>query len=169
MMKKIVIFVVLVWSIPVFSSGAFVTMGIGPDIVVKEAPNAYNSARFRMNMEIGSRHFAFLIQPSFGNSVSAVFVGGRFMYPIAIGDAPLFFVPDFGAGLDLGFDSSTMGIAMDTKLGVRVFYEFYDGMAVVLRPVGISVRFFNIWMGDRSNQTDVSVNYEIQLGFTYFF
>ena len=61
-----------------------------------------------------------------------------------------------------------MGIAMDSKLGVRVFYEFYEGMALVVRPVGLDLRFFNIWMGDRPNQTSVSVNYEIQLGFTYF-
>lgn len=169
MMKKIIIFVVLTLSFSVFSDGAFVTMSLGPDIPVKEATNAYNSARFRMNMELGSRNFTFLIQPSFGNSVSAVFVGGRFMYPIPIGDAPLFFVPDFGAGVDLGFDGDTMGVAMDTKLGIRIFYEFYESMALVIRPVGLNIRFFNIWMGDRANQTSVSINYELQFGFTYFF
>ena len=99
-MKKLLLFVGILLSGSIFAEGAFLTMSLGPDLVVQKAENGFQSARFRLNTEIGSKNFAFLIQPSFGSNVSAVFVGARFMYPIPMGDAPLFVVPDFGTGVD---------------------------------------------------------------------
>ncbi|MEI6079661.1 MAG: hypothetical protein WCQ53_03370 [bacterium] len=168
-MRKILIILVLMLSGSLFAQDTFFNFGIGPDFMVKSAPSGYNSARFRMELELGERYFGFVVQPAFGNDATSVFFGPRLMLPFQVGSHPIFIIPDFTPGVDFGFGNDTVGLALDFKFGLRLFYEFAQGMAISFRPFGMSLRPFNVWFGNTPNQTQISVTYEMSFGFAYFF
>ncbi len=168
-MRKYIIVIILIFSGSMFAQDTFFNFSVGPDIVVKKSPSGYDSARFRMEAELGERYFGFVIQPAFGNDAFSLFFGPRFMLPFQIGSHPFFIIPDFTPGFDFGFANTTVGLAMDLTFGFRLFYEFKQGMAVSFRPFGMTLRPFNVWFGNTPNQSQISVLYQMNVGFTYFF
>lgn len=151
------------------AQGAYFHFSFGPDAQVKKATNGYQKTRFRTNFELGSRNFGFVLQPAFGNGATSLFIAPKFMMPFQIGSNPLFIIPDFTPGFDFGFAGGDVGLAMDLKFNLRAFYEFQRGLAITFKPFGLGIRPFNIWFGSPANQTKLSVTYEIQFGFAYFF
>lgn len=168
-MFKLILILFLSAPVVLDAQSAFFNFGIGPDFQVKSVPNSYNSARFRMEAEIGEKNFGFTAQPAFGNGAFSLFLGPRLMAPFQIGSEPLFVIPDLTVGVDFGFGHDTVGLALDIKTGFRLFYEFTKGMALSFRPFGLSLRPFNTWFGNYPNQSQISVTYELSFGFAYFF
>ena len=168
-MKKILCLAAFLFAVSLYAQDTYVNFGIGADVPVKKVNNGYQSSRFRMELELGERYFGFVAQPAFGDDAFSLFLGPRLMLPFQIGSRPIFIIPDFTAGLDFGFGHSTVGLGLDFKLGFRTFYEFREGMAISFRPFGMSIRPFNVWFGGTSNQSQISVMYEINVGFAYFF
>ena len=153
-----------------YAQDAFFNMALGPDIsVVNKENSSLTTAKFRLNLEIGTKNLGFVLQPSFGSGYTSLFLGPRFMLPIQVGDKALFIVPDSAIGIDFSFDDSDLGTALDIKFGVRLFYEIQDGMALSFRPFGLNIRPFNIWYGSRGNQVGLVLRYELMMGFAYFF
>lgn len=168
-MKKTLCALLFLCAGGLFAQDTYLNIGLGADIPVKKVANGYSGTRFRMEAEIGERYFGFVAQPAFGNDAFSLFLGPRLMLPFQVGSRPLFIIPDFTTGIDFGFANSTVGMAIDFKFGFRAFYEFREGMAISFRPFGMSVRPFNVWFGGTPNQSHISVMYEINVGFAYFF
>jgi hypothetical protein len=169
MRKYFILLILLFLSSYTYAQDTFFNVGIGPDFMVKEVPNSYDGARFRIEAEIGEKYFAFVLQPAFGNGAFTLFLGPRLMLPFQVGSRPIFIIPDFTTGIDFGFGRDTVGTAIDFKFGFRIFYEFKPGMGLSFRPFGIGLRPFNVWFGNAPNQTQLSVTYEMSFGFSYFF
>ncbi len=168
-MKKILCALVFLFTVGLYAQDTYFNFGLGADVPVKKVNNGYQGSRFRMELELGERYFGFVAQPAFGNDAFSLFLGPRLMLPFQIGSRPIFIIPDFTTGIDFGFANSTVGLGLDFKFGFRAFYEFREGMAVSFRPFGMSIRPFNVWFGGTPNQSQISVMYEINAGFAYFF
>ncbi|MBN1114982.1 MAG: hypothetical protein JXA66_06540 [Oligoflexia bacterium] len=168
-MRSYILLVLFVFSGYLGAQDAFFNLSIGPDMPIHDVPNSVQGTRFRMNFEVGGKHLGFVLQPAFGQDVNSVMFGPRFMVPFQIGSQPLFVIPDFTIGADFGFSNDVIGLAMDLKFGLRVFYEIADAVGIAFRPFGLALRPFNIWFGNTPNQTAISVRYELMLGFAYFF
>ncbi len=168
-MRKIFLAVVLLSAFGLYAQDTYVNFGLGADVPVKKVTNGYQNTRFRMDIELGERYFGFVLQPAFGGGAFSLFMGPRFMLPFQVGSRPLFIIPDFTVGADFGFGHGTVGLGLDFKFGFRAFYEFKEGMAISFRPFGMSLRPFNVWFGGTPNQSQMSVVYEINIGFAYFF
>lgn len=168
-MKKLLVMALLFGSIGLFAQDTYINFGLGSDIPVKKIDGGYSKSRFRMEVEVGERNFGFVAQPAFGNGAFSLFLGPRLMLPFQIGSRPFFIIPDFTVGPDFGFGNDTVGMALDFKLGFRLFYEFSEGKAISFRPFGMTIRPFNVWFGNTPNQEHIAVVYEINAGFAYFF
>ncbi|MFH1223625.1 MAG: hypothetical protein V1647_04710 [Pseudomonadota bacterium] len=168
-MRRFLVILAFLGSSALFAQDTFFNFALGGDFMVTRAQSGYDSARFRMELELGEKNYGFVLQPAFGNDVTSLFLGPRLMLPFQIGSRPLFIIPDFTIGVDFGFGNDTIGMALDLKFGFRVFYEFTQGFALSVRPFGLALRPFNVWFGNTPNQTHISVAYEINAGIVYFF